>query len=218
MSDRELRQYFRSVYQLAQQAAEAVALFGVLHNYVRSAWVKDFENATVNEDLFRIIASCARRTSIVTLHILCDNGQPDTCNVRDLIKRLGRKGYPTESMKQRLRPHGETIKRIRTLRTHVDAHLSDRTDWREDLGEGLTRRAVDQLLSSIFLILIDCGKNLRIRKLGHAALRNATTLLGERLIRALGEQIKAGKVGKELISVRAWEDDQESQEAEGAAQ
>ena len=214
MSDQELRVYFRSVYRLAQQAAEAVALFGVLHNYFRSAWVKDFDNAIVNEDLFRIIASCARRTSIVALHILCDNGQRQSCNVHDLVKRLGRKGYATASMRGRLRPHNETIKRVRALRTHVDAHLSDRDDWRKDLGEGLSRRAVDQLLSSIFAILTECGKKLKNRKLGHPTLRKATALLGERLIRALGEQVKAGKVGKQLVSVRAWEDEQESQEAE----
>lgn len=217
MPDKELRKYFRNVYRLAQQAAESVALFGVLHHYLRSAWARDFDNAIANEDLFRIIASCARRTSIVTLHILCDNGQPNTCNVRDLVKRLGSKGYATESMKQRLKPHSETIRRIRTLRTNVDAHLSDRDDWKKDLGEGLSRKAVDRLLSSIFSILIDCGKTLQVRKLGHKALRDATTLLGERLIRALGEQLKARKVGKQLVSVQAWEDEQESQQAEGSA-
>jgi len=93
MSDKELRQYFRKVYNLAQQAAEAVALFGVYHDYFRTGWKKDFHNATVNEDLFRINASCAKRTSIVALHILCDNGKAGTCNGYDLIKRFECKGF-----------------------------------------------------------------------------------------------------------------------------
>jgi len=121
-------------------------------------------------------------------------------------------------MKQRLKPHNETVKKIRTLRTHLDAHLSEKNDWKKDLGGGLKRRAVNQLLSSIFSIVIDCGKILEIRKLGCEALRSATTLLGERLIPALSEQLKAGKVGRQLVSVQGWEEDQELQQAEGSRQ
>jgi hypothetical protein len=214
MQERELRQYFRNVYHLAQQAAEAVALFGVFHDYFKRKWVKDFENATVNEDLLRIIASCAKRTSIVALHILCDNGEPHACNVYGLANRLRGKHHSTKSIKEVLRPHKETIKKIRTLRHNIDAHLSELNDWKKELGAGLKGREVNRLLSAVFSFLNGCGKTMQIRTRNYEPLRSATMLYGDRLIRALGEQVKAGKVGERVMSVRDWEEEQELQEAE----
>jgi len=102
MADHTIRGYFHSVYRLAQQAAEALALFGVIQSWFKTGtWAKDFNNAFTNEDLSRIIASACRRTSIVATHILCDSGKPGTCNIFRLVQRMGLP--PSEKRAIRLR-------------------------------------------------------------------------------------------------------------------
>src|SRR6266478_3091838 len=136
-ADAQNIRYFGSVYRLAQQAAEAVAFFGVIHRWFKTDWIKDFDNSVVNEDLLRIIASTSRRTSIVTIHILCDNRRHGSCNVFRLVERIGLSQIEKRAMRQRLRSIASTIRKVSTLRNHMDAHLAEGDEWRKDFGDGL---------------------------------------------------------------------------------
>lgn len=210
MADSNLRRYYSNVYRLAQQAAEALALFVAIRAWFRTGWARDFDNAIANEDLLRIVASGCKRTSIITIHTLLDHGKPGTCNIFALIDRVEISGSEKRSMRQRLRPIAGTVRKIGTLRNHIDAHLSEHDEWKRGLGDGLKHRDVDRVLVKIFSVLVDCGKALGIPKLGYEAIRSASRLYGERLIRALSEQVAAGKTGRQIMSVREWEDEQES--------
>jgi hypothetical protein len=213
MANVGIRRYFLSVYRLAQQAAEALALFGVIQTWFKTgAWAKDFDNAVANEELFRIIASGCRRTSIITIHILCDNRRPGTCNIFGLVKRIGLSHSEKRAIRQRLKSIAGTVSKIGTLRNHFDAHLSEDDEWKKGLGDGLKRREVNRVLVTVFSVLIECGKALGIPKLGYEAICSANELYGERLIRALSEQVAAGKTGRQIMSVRDWEDQREWQD------
>src|SRR2546430_10866143 len=208
---RNLR-YFRSVYRLAQQAAEAVAFFGVIRRWFNAEWIKDFNNAVVNEDLLRIIASTSKRTAIVTIHILCDNRKAGSCNVFRLVERIGLCRTEKRTIRQRLKSIAPTLRKVSTLRNHIDAHLVEDDEWRKGFGDGLKKADVDHLLTVIFSVLIDCGKVLGISKLRYDAVRKVSELYADRLVRALREQVSAGKTGRQLLSVRDWEEERESQD------
>jgi hypothetical protein len=211
MANDKIRPYFNSVYRLAQQAAEAFALFVVIRDWFRTGWMKDFDNATANEDLLRIIASGCKRTSIITIHTLFDHRKPRTCNIFALIDRVEISRSEKRSMRQRLKPIAGTVRKIGTLRNHIDAHLVEHDDWKKGLGDGLKLAEVNRVLATLFSVVIDCGKVLGIKKLGYVAIHSASKLYGNRLIRALSEQVAAGKIGRQIISVHDWEDQVEWQ-------
>jgi hypothetical protein len=214
MLEKELRRYYLNVYRLAQNAAEAFTLFAVIQTWFKkTGWTEDFDNALVNEDLLRIIAHCSRRTAIVATHILCDNGAEGTCNVFKLVERLGDKGIDTKSMRQRLRLVREPIQKIRLLRNYNDAHLKEKEEWKTGFGE-LKARDVNKLLSVIFSVVIDCGNDLDIPKMPFEQIYKGTVAHAERLIRALSEQVKAGRVGVRFQSVREWEEERHLQSEE----
>jgi hypothetical protein len=179
-------------------------MFAVIQSWFQStAWSKDVENAATNEDLLRIIGDCSRRTAIVATHILCDNGKQGTCNVFRLIKRFAEKGLDVKPMRRELKSVQGLIQKIRLLRNSNDAHLTEREDWKKGFGE-LKARDVNRLLSVLFSVIRDCGKVLNEDAMPYDQLYKATLANSERLIRALREQVQAGKVGVKLMSVREW--------------
>ena len=212
MSQEELRRYYFNVYRLAQNAAEAFTMFAVIQTWFKeTGWHKDFENAVTNEDLLRIIAHCSRRTAIVATHILCDNGEEGTCNVFRLMQRLGQKGLDTKPMRQRLKSVQGLIQKIRLLRNYNDAHLTEQEEWKTSFGE-LKARDVNRLLSALFSVIGGCGEVLNIETMPYDQLYKATVAYSERLIRALSEQVQAGKVGISFMSVREWHERREQED------
>jgi len=179
-------------------------MFAVIQTWFRStAWSKDLDNAVTNEDLLRIIGHCSRRTFIVAIHILCDNGEQGRCNVFRLIQRFAEKGLDVKPMRQRLKSVRGLIQKIRLLRNSNDAHLTEREDWKKSFGE-LKAGDVHRLLLVLFSVIRDCGRILNLVAMPYDQLYKATVANSERLIRALSEQIQADKVGTRFMSVREW--------------
>jgi hypothetical protein len=205
MPAKPLLRYYRTVYHLAQNATEAFTLFIVLQKWFKAGWAKDFNNAVINEDVLRVIAQCTRRTAVVAIHILCDNGRRRTCNVFSLLERLSTEGTNTGPMRQRLRTVRATIDKIRLLRMNNDAHLAEEEEWKKAFGE-LKAKDVNRLLTEIYGVVCDCGSALGQDVIPYDQLCKVTSSNSERLIRALSEQVSAGKVGAHFPTIREWED------------
>ena len=203
--ERRTQALFLNVYRLAQQGAEAFAMFAVIQAWFKS-WARDSANAIANEELFRFVASNSRRTSVIAIHILCDNGKPQTCNVYRLIQRVEISPSAKKAMLQWLKSVAPTVRKIKTLRNHIDAHLSEHDTWREGLGDGLQRKDVDRVLAIVFKVLLECVRNRhsQIRLLRQFMIQVSFTY--RRMIRAMREQVVAGKVRRQIISVQDWED------------
>ena len=68
------RRFAGTVYRLAQQAVESYTVWNELLKVLKLQRPKHFETMLENEDLLRIIVTNAKRSFIVTLFILCDDG------------------------------------------------------------------------------------------------------------------------------------------------
>src|SRR5207247_1729869 len=103
------------------------------------------------------------------------------------------------------------IQKIRLLRNCNDAHLTEQEDWKKSFGE-LKARDVNRLLSILCSVIRDCGKVLNEEAMPYDQLYKATVANSERLIRALSEQVQAGKVGVRFMSVREWHERAQQEE------
>jgi len=204
------RKFFTTVYRLAQQSLEGFYVWTVLLNPLRVGVIGRQSVVASNEDLLRIIITNAKRAFVITTYILCDDRGSGAAghNVYKLLDRAANiaPSFDKVSNEELLQtPEARAaIKKLRILRNNLDAHHSVSDEWKESIGK-IENSDLEHLILTIYNIVYQCNAAVGLEHLSAKALTTRTTTYGDRLLRALAQQIEDKLVGTECVSVEDWE-------------
>jgi hypothetical protein len=206
--DKANRRHFTTTYRLAQQSLEGFTLWSVLLDPMKTQLIGQMPVISMNEDLLRIIITNTKRSFVSTMYILTDDSRYGSMgyNVYELLNRFSKLGFDNkEGMSNLTSDRTKTaIKKVKILRNNLDAHHSASDEWKKSLGE-IPNSEMGFLINTVYDVIWRCNANVGLDRLTADALRTRTLTYTDRLLRALTEQFSDGLVGKEFVSVNAWE-------------
>jgi hypothetical protein len=203
------RRFFTKSYRLAQQSVEGFAFWKELLPHLKFLKGKYWQAIVTNEELLRIIITNTKRSFVLTTYILCDNSRNGRRghNVHQLLSRCAalpgldiaaEKGLFASSQITR------TIRQVKLLRNNLDAHHNASDEWKARFGT-LANADFEELISTIYGIVLRCNKAAGLRRVSENSLRKASALYADRLLRALEKQADDKCVGKGYMSVDEFE-------------
>jgi len=203
------RNFFTTVYRLAQQSVEGFALWKEFLPHLKLRKVKYWEAVSFSEDLLRIIITNTKRSFIVTTYILSDNeGQGEKGhNVFQLLERSAKFPSLDANAERRLLDQPNTIRamaKIRILRNNLDAHHATSDDWKKRFGS-VPNAEFEALISTLYGVVRRCNVAAGLKRVSENSLRNATVVGADRLLRALARQLELAEAGQGFQSVEDWE-------------
>jgi hypothetical protein len=203
------RDFFITVYRLAQQSVEGFALWKEFLPHLKLRKPKYYEAVSFNEDLLRIIITNTKRSFVVTTYILSDNegqGQKGH-NVFQLLERSAKLPNLDVAAERRLLEQPNTVrsmKKIRILRNNLDAHHGTSDDWKKLFGS-VPNSEFEALISALYGVVRRCNVAAGFKRVSEKSLSKATVAGADRLMRALAKQLELGEAGQGFQSVDDWE-------------